>query len=100
VDKRELVSRLSREFGMGDCPMARLRCFNRLATLAEADSRVLAVVRASVVEAKLKRSPGRWFCRAVTARLVELSLVSVEPLPAGLADVLREFGSDKEGGIL
>jgi hypothetical protein len=96
VHAQELMGRLQREFGLGECPMARLRLFARLARAAATDERVLVVVRAVALESKGKKRPGHWFCSAVTRRLAELGLADPVPVVTRpLDDALQAFS---EGG--
>jgi hypothetical protein len=91
----ELVHRLTRELGLGDMPMVRLRLYGRLGRACEADPTVLAVVRAVALESKGKRNPGKWFSAAIGRRLEECGLADragVQDLVSGLAAGFQEGG--------
>lgn len=70
-----VVDRLKRKFGLGDQPVKRLKLYQRLERLAALHGDVvLAAISEAVCQSVGKDKPGRYFCRAVCGRLVDLGL--------------------------
>lgn len=70
-----VVERLQRKFGLGDQPKKRLVLYRRLERLAALHGElVLALISEAVCCAVGKDKPGRYFCRAICAKLAEAGI--------------------------
>lgn len=68
-------ARLTRKFGLGDCPRKRALLFARLEAIADAHGDViLELISECVCCSAGKRFPGRYFARAICLKLAERKL--------------------------
>jgi hypothetical protein len=92
---------MARAFGWGSNKKLRHLCYVRIAwacaTPGQRGELAVRITSEAMVEARNKREPGRWFCRAVIARLEEAQILtpaSAEDIAAfkQVADVLSTLG--------
>jgi hypothetical protein len=82
----EVVTRLTKRFGLGEIPPIRRRLYSRLAREVEKHGdAVLVIIGEAAQAADRARCPGNWFAAAVTRRLKE-------------AGFLRDGMEERDGG--
>lgn len=73
--ERSVSSRLQSKFGLGDTPSKRKELYRKLESLvATGGDRVLDLINECVADSVGRDKPGRYFCRAICARLREAGI--------------------------
>jgi len=79
MDLTNVAERLEIRFGLGSNPALRKALYLRLERIVdEQGERACRVIAEAAVDAQGKREPGRYFCRAVMARLYERGIIVIK----------------------